>query len=155
METAARGNAAEAAVLSAFVQRGYEVLVPFGGGQPYDLVVELGNSMLRVQCKRAWLAGGCLVFNSRGTDHGRGRRSYRGLADIFGVYFDDTETVYLVPIDEVADSKGWLRVEPTRNNQKRRVRLAADFAIDGWTREGLCEVAAKGQATPERELSIT
>jgi hypothetical protein len=149
METAAKGNAAEGAVLNAFIQRGYGVLVPFGGGQPYDLVIELGSALLRVQCKRAWPSGGCLVFNSRGTDHGNGRRSYRGLADIFGVHFPQNDSVYLVPIDEVADSKGWLRVEPARNNQKRGVRFAADFEIDRWTIEGLCEVVAHSRAAPE------
>ena len=154
METAARGNAAEGAVLNAFVQRGFGVLVPFGGGQPYDLVVELGSALLRVQCKRAWPSGGCLVFNSRGTDHGNGRRSYRGLADIFGVYFPRTDGVYLVPIEEVADSKGWLRVEATRNNQKRGVRFAADFEIDRWTIEDLRGVAVQAQAMPELELGI-
>src|SRR5258706_8564870 len=152
MESAARGNAAEAAVLSAFAQRGYGVLVPFGGGHPYDLVVELGTDLLRVQCKRAWPSGGCMLFNSRGTDHGNGRRSYRGLADIFGVYFPKTDGVYLVPIDEVPPSKGWLRVEPPRNNQKRGVRFAADFEIDRWTEGRLREVAAADSSAPELEL---
>ena len=154
METAARGNAAEGAVLNAFVQRGYGVLVPFGGGQPYDLVVELGSALLRVQCKRAWPSGGCLVFNSRGTDHGNGRRSYRGLADIFGVYFPQTDSVYLVPINEVAESKGWLRVEPARNNQKRGVRFASDFEIDRWAIDDLREAAENGRSKPELELGI-
>src|SRR5664279_133369 len=99
METAARGNAAEAAVLCAFAQRGYGVLVPFGGGHPYDLVVELRSRLLRVQCKRAWPSGGCMLFNARGTDDGSGRRSYRGLADIFAVFFPPTERVYLVPVN--------------------------------------------------------
>jgi hypothetical protein len=131
-----------------------ECWCPSGGGQPYDLVVELGSALLRVQCKRAWPSGGCLVFNSRGTDHGNGRRSYRGLADIFGVYFPRTDGVYLVPIEEVADSKGWLRVEPTHNNQKRGVRFAADFEIDRWTIEDLRGVAVQAQAMPELELGI-
>jgi hypothetical protein len=94
------------------------------------------------------------VFNSRGTDHGNGCRSYRGLADIFGVYFPQTDGVYLVPIEEVADSKGWLRVEPTRNNQKRGVRFAADFEIDRWTIEDLRRVAVQAQAMPELEVGI-
>jgi hypothetical protein len=133
METAARGNAAEAAVLTALVKRGWHVLVPFGGGQPYDLVFEIPEAFLRVQCKRAWKEGGCLLFNSRGTDHGNGRRSYRGLADIFGVSSPMTGDVYLVPIDDVAESRGWLRVEPARNHQKRGIRFAADYVIDRWT----------------------
>jgi PD-(D/E)XK endonuclease len=154
METATRGNAAEAAVLCAFAQRGYSVLVPFGDGHPYDLVVELGTDLLRVQCKRAWPSRGCMLFNSRGTDHGNGRRSYRGLADIFGVYFPLTEAVYLVPIDAVPPSKGWLRIEPARNNQKRGVRFAADFEIDQWTEAKLRDLAAVRSASPELEPSI-
>jgi hypothetical protein len=70
------------------------------------------------------------------------------LADIFGVYFPPNDTVYLVPIDDVASSKGWLRLEPTRNNQKRKVRLAADYEIDRWTIRALCEVAEEATAAP-------
>jgi hypothetical protein len=41
-----------------FVSRGFDVLMPFGGGQSYDLAVDLGGShFLRIQCKTAWLVG--------------------------------------------------------------------------------------------------
>jgi hypothetical protein len=129
-------------VLSALIQRDFHVLVPFGDGHPYDLVIDLqGSGFLRVQCKTAWPQRGCLVFNSRSTDHGRGPQSYRGLADIFGVYFPPNRAVYLVPVGGVADFKGRLRLEPPLNNQRRRVRLAADFEIDLWTPEALHDVA--------------
>lgn len=130
-------------------------MVPFGGGQPYDLVVDLCEPvMLRVQCKRAWPSGGCLIFNARGTDHGRGPRSYDGLADIFGVYFPPTDSVYLVPVADVTSNKGWLRLEPTRNNQKQGVRLAVDYAFERWTPSRLREVASSGRTVPSRELVI-
>jgi len=61
MRSATRGNAAEAAILAALVRRGHEVLLPFGSGQPYDLVVDLQGAFLRVQCKRAWRRGGCMI----------------------------------------------------------------------------------------------
>ena len=124
-------------VLNALVRRGLDVSVPFGSGQPYDLVVDLGGAFLRVQCKRAWPVGGCLVFNCRSTDHGRGPQSYRGLADIFGIYFPPARSVFLVPIDGVAEFEGRLRLEEPRNNQRRGVRFAADYAIDRWSREDL------------------
>jgi hypothetical protein len=154
MGTAERGNAAEAAVLAAFAQRGFHVLIPFGDGQPYDLVVELETSMLRVQCKRAWPSKGCLLFNSHSTDHGQGRRSYRGLADIFGVYFPPNKEVYLVPVHEINAVKGWLRLEPTRNNQRRGVRFAADYQIDRWTFDGLRQVVTGANRITDLELSI-
>jgi hypothetical protein len=141
MPGATSGNAAEAVVLSALVRRDFHVLVPFGEGHPYDLVVHLGGAeFLRVQCKTAWPSRGCLLFNSRSTDHGRGPQSYLGLADIFGIYFPPNRSVYLVPIDAVADFEGRLRLEPPLNNQKRRVRLAADFEIDRWTAQSLREL---------------
>jgi hypothetical protein len=98
METIAKGNAAEAAVLNEFVKRDFSVLVPFGGGSPFDLGVDLGMAILRVQCKSARRSKGCLIFNSCRTDHGRGRLPYAGLADVFGVYSPDTGLVYLVPV---------------------------------------------------------
>jgi hypothetical protein len=65
MKTATRGNAAEARILAEFVRRGFNVLTPFGGDQPYDLAVDLGDpSFLRVECKTAWMVSrGCLAFN--------------------------------------------------------------------------------------------
>jgi hypothetical protein len=138
MHTASLGNATEAAVLRAFVDRDLQVLVPFGGGHPVDLVVSLGPTIfLRVQCKTARRRKGCLPFNSRTTDHGKGRLPYDGLADVFGVYSPTTDRVYLVPVAEATTFCFSLRLEPTLNNQRLRVRWAADYEIDQWTTPAL------------------
>lgn len=146
MLSAARGNAAEAAILAALIEHGYYVLLPFGDGQPYDLAVDLGDSLLRVQCKRAWRRGGCMIFNSRSTDHGRGPQSYEGRADAFGVYFPPADKVHIVPLDEVGMGKACLRLEPTRNNQRRGIRMAVDFEIDRWTPERLAALVPAATA---------
>jgi hypothetical protein len=132
MKTATKGNIAEAAVLHALVSRDLHVLTPFGSGHPYDLVVEAEGCFVRVQVKTGWPLGGCVVFNSHSTDHGQGRGSYHGLADVFGVYFPPTGAVYIVPVTAVTATEGRLRLEPTKNNQKRRVRLAVDYEIARW-----------------------
>jgi hypothetical protein len=144
---------AEAALLNAFVERGLCVLVPFGEGQPYDLVVHLPtNDFLRVQCKTARAIEGCLEFNSRTTDHGRGRLLYLGLADMFGVYFTPTQAVYLVPVSDISTFFVRLRLTPTLNNQRRGVRLAADYEFDRWTVEALGDVARASMLSPEAQL---
>ncbi len=149
MARAGSGNTGEAMVLAALVRRGFDVLVPFGEGLAYDLAVDLeGKCFLRIQCKTAWPQRGCLVFNSRTTDHGRGRQSYRGLADIFGVYFPPSGSVYLVPIDAVAEFAGRLRLKPTLNNQIKGVRFAVEFEIDRWSMDSLREITA---ATARKE----
>jgi hypothetical protein len=142
-------------VLAALVRRGFQVLVPFGEGQPYDLVVHLGKrKFLRVQCKTAWPRQGCIIFNCRSTDHGRGPQSYVGLADIFGVYFPPNQAVYLVPIDAVAQFEGRLRLEPTLNNQRRKIRQAMDFEIDRWTVDSLRAVVRPDVPRDEPALSV-
>jgi hypothetical protein len=124
--------------LAEFVIRGFDVLTPFGGGQPYDLVVDVDGRFLRIQCKTAWLVGrGCLAFHCRSTDHGRGRISYAGLADLFAVHLPPRDAIYLVPIDTVPGRIGRLRLEPTKNNQRRGVRFAENYAIGRWTVEKL------------------
>ena len=83
-----------------------------------------------------------------------GPQSYVGVADIFGVYFPPTKSVYLVPIQAVANTIGILRFEPTRNNQKRRVRLAADYEIDQWSANSLREIADEASCVTEVPVSV-
>lgn len=84
-----------------------------------------------------WAANGCIAFNCRTTDHGRGRQSYLGLADLFGIYFPPNRGAYLVPVAAMPGFKGRLRLGPTRNNQRKGVRFAANFEIDRWSHRDL------------------
>lgn len=122
------------------------MLLPFGQGQAYDLVVDLGSAFLRVQCKMAWARGACLVFNTHATDHGRGVAAYHGLADVFGVHAPSSDETYLVPVAEMSKWEGRLRLAPTRNNQRRGIRLATDYEIGRWTHDRLRAVAAMPSA---------
>ena len=153
MTTARKGNTTEAAVLNALVERDFAVLVPFGEGHPYDLVVHAeADCFLRVQCKTARVQNGCLRFNSRSTDHGRGPGSYVGLADIFGVYCPATGWVCLVPVGDVPRFEVLLRLEPARNNQRRGVRFAADYEIDRWSVESLRTLVSRSRTASELAL---
>jgi hypothetical protein len=137
-----RGDITEAVVLAALVKLGLDVLVPFRQDGPYDLVVHLPDRFVRVQCKAGRERGGCVVFNSAGTDHGRGRLNYRGRADVFGVYCPELDQVFIVPVEDAAGFATSLRLRPSRNNQRRRVRDATDFAPDVWLRRELSASAA-------------
>jgi PD-(D/E)XK endonuclease len=155
VKTATKGNGAEAMIMAALVARGFNVLVPWGGGQPYDLGVDLGGSdLLKIQCKTGWPEKNCITFNTRSTDHGQGRRSYVGLAHIFGVYFPPLKSLYLVPLDAVGNFRAYLRLKPARNNQKRKINFASDFEIERWNIESLREVQEEASLTPEPELNF-
>jgi hypothetical protein len=154
MTTALKGNTTEAVVLTSLVECDFAVLLPFGEGHPYDLVVHVeAERFLRVQCKTARVRNGCLRFNSRSTDHGHGPGSYVGLADIFGVYSPEKRSVYLVPVADVPRYVVFLRLDPTRNNQQRGIRMAAEYEIDRWTPKRLAAVAGPGQP-PVADLEL-
>jgi PD-(D/E)XK endonuclease len=132
MDTIRRGNAAEAAVLNAMVRADFHVFTPFGEGAPYDLLVDTNSELIRVQVKCARLKGECLLFNSCSTDHGQGRLSYDGRADVFGIYSPQIDRVYVIPVQDCPRFQTSLRLVPTRNSQSKGVRYAGDHAVESW-----------------------
>lgn len=108
--------------------------IPFGDNQRYDLILEDGDKLLKVQCKMGRLINGVISFmvssNRRKTkEHGWGWVSYQGQIDLFGVYCPQVEASYLVPIEDVKNSSAYLRLEPPRNNQVKGIRWAATYQL--------------------------
>ena len=134
-EAARIGLAAHTAVLHKLVSRGLEVLQPLGDYLRYDLAYYLEETaeLVRIQCKagRYDSVRGCIFFKNYNTTGGRGqKRGYVGDAEYFGVYCAELNKIYLVPID-IAAYKGevHLRINPSRNNQMKRVIWASDYEI--------------------------
>jgi hypothetical protein len=126
------GQRTEAAIVSELVRRGYSVLLPFGVNQRYDLVVDLGERLLRVQCKTGRRRGGCIEFSTvsvRTNTRGWSIRSYVGEADLFLVYWPENRRIYAVPVEEAQGSRFFLRVDPPANGQRRRIRFASDYEL--------------------------
>ncbi len=57
-------------------------------------------------------------------------RDYVGDVDHFAVYCPDTRGVHVVPCDETTRTQVTLRLEPAANGQNRRIRWAADYALE-------------------------
>ena len=128
-DTSSIGNKSEAIVLAALVHAGYWPLLPFGGGHPYDIGLDVGHKLLRVQVKTGRLAKGAVVFPTAIMCRNHVYRSYRGDVDYFGVYCRATGQVYFVPITDVPDRAANLRVDPPRNGQTHGLRWAKDYVI--------------------------
>ena len=108
---------------------GKTVLVPFGDGQRYDLAIDEGGTLVRVQCKTGWRSGTTLRFQVSSLARSGKRTDYRGSADIFGVWSPELDKVYLVPVEDCPTRAAWLRLEPTRNNQRDKIRWARDYEV--------------------------
>ncbi len=132
MNPKAKGEVSQGQILAALLRKGEIVLTPFGDNQRYDLVVERDGAFIRVQCKTGRVKRkGQILFDtcSSYVHRGRGKRDYRGEADIFAVYCPDTDCCYWVPVNECGTSTGCLRLEAPKNGQQANIRWAKDFEL--------------------------
>jgi len=126
------GRRAEAAILAQLVQRGYRVLLPFGVNQRYDLVLESDGKFLKAQCKTGRLRRGAIEFRVVSTQSNMSRTRSQGYADqvdLFMVYCPELKKTYVVPVADVPWARMYLRVDPPRNRQGKRVRWAKDYEL--------------------------
>ena len=125
------GAASELEVFAALDRSGYAVSVPFGRARRYDCVIERDGSFRRVQIKTGYHDGGGAVrWECRSNRfYDSCSRAYRGDADLFAVWVPETRECFLVPVEECGRCVAALRVDPPRNGQRRRIRLAAHYRL--------------------------
>jgi hypothetical protein len=129
------GERSTLAAILALRTAGYSVLLPFGENTRYDLVIDDGVRLSRVQCKTGRLRQGAVRFAACSCygHHLRpqnARRDYHGEVDYFAVHCPDTGAVYLIPIEDLpVKVQAALRIERPRNNQRMGIRAAAPYEI--------------------------
>jgi hypothetical protein len=131
LTTNEKGLLAEAAVIRASIELGVVVLQPIGD-QRYDLVLDLGCRMLRIQCKWATRIGDTISIRPRTCRRGKDgliHRQYQpGEIDAVAAYCAATDTSYLLPSElSVGRGEVRLRLEPARNNQAIGINWGRDF----------------------------
>ena len=95
MDTNQVGDVSLAAVLTALCKAGKVVLLPWGAGQRYDLVIDEKGNFSRVQVKTGRLARDGTAVTFRTANYVKGRfKHYQGEIELFGVYCPETERVY-------------------------------------------------------------
>jgi hypothetical protein len=108
-----RGDETEACVLQELIARGYSVSVPFGDNDKYDLVLDGGGELYRIQCKTAWSnKPETIRFNTHSQTTREGsyhEETYEEEIDAFIVRYPAEGTLYWVDIDEATEQKMELR----------------------------------------------
>ncbi len=130
--TKAIGDLSELEVAIALARAGYIVSKPLGDSHRYDLVIDDGEILARVQVKTGRLTSGSIRVACCSTHAHRGgpkTRSYRGQIDYIGVFCPQTGDSYLVPETEIVDTYMHLRVAPTVNRQDRHIRWASRYKL--------------------------
>ena len=147
-----KGNVAEAAVAFHAARLGLQAFRPLQEHGRYDLVLEVGACLLRVQCKWAALCGDVVRIYIAGrqlTPRGYvGRLYVEDEIDAVAAYCADLDRCYLLPVALVAGkSMVHLRVSAAKNGQRAAVHWATDYEFPGAVahlverRHGMAEVA--------------
>jgi hypothetical protein len=129
------GDRSQLAIMLALRRAGFGLLVPFGENTRYDLVIDDGTNLSRVQCKTGRLRRGAVVWSvcssyAHQPNPKAKRRDYRSDVDFFAVYCSDSGLVYLVPISDVPlKRQARLRIDPPRNGQRRFIRFGAQYEV--------------------------
>lgn len=131
--TQVKGNLVELQCIMKFMSMGFECSTPYGNQAKYDILVDTGEEILRIQCKKSRWADNkkSIVFNtcSQTTNTQKTiRHSYTSeQIDYFATCWEDE--VYLIPVDECSSSKS-LRITPKTEKTPSSVNMAEDYLVE-------------------------
>lgn len=126
-----RGEMAEAAFLAVAAALGLRVAKPWGESSRYDLIVDTGRNLLRVQVKSAHKAGeyGGYTFHA----HGNSTRVYGAdEIDVLAAYVVPVGAWYLFPVEEFRKYKA-MKLFP----ESRRRRSKFEKFREAWWLVGM------------------
>ena len=134
-----KGAIAEAKIAAAAVELGISILRPINEHARYDLGFDVGDKILRVQCKWGRLDddGAVVQVQLQGSwlspTAGYVRSSYSAEEiDLVAVYCHPLDRCYLLPIALVAGRRAiFLRLTPPQNGQRACINLADEFEFSG------------------------
>ncbi len=138
LSTNQKGGIAETAITAAATKLDVPVLRPAVEHGRYDLAFEIGERILRVQCKWGALSDdGAVIKVSVQSNYltaaGYVRASYSAdEIDLVAVYCGELDRCYLLPSQLACDrTMVFLRLTPPKNGQRACINLASDFEFDG------------------------
>lgn len=119
------GDVAELLAAAKYIEKGYVVSRPLTDHARYDLLIDDGNNILKVQVKARSMKNGSVAVQKYTSN-----KAYEdGDFDILVVYCIDTGEIAALNWDELLTSDTILRIDPPKNNQLKNVRFFKDFYI--------------------------
>jgi hypothetical protein len=170
LTTDQKGIVAEMKIAAVTLAAGVGVAKPMGP-ERYDLIFDLGPTLIRVQCKWAVRLGDVVVIRSRRVRRGPEgliRRKYLpGEIDAIVGYCAETEGCYYLPTElSVERAAVQLRLAPTKNSQALGIKWARDFELGatlaklqgpiaqlGERRDGIAKAAGSSPAGSTSEAA--
>lgn len=133
--TTMTGDLAEMMVATELIRRGYFVSKPLTNGAPYDLLVDSGNGVKKIQVKSAnTTLTGAIRIRLRSSKYHRGRTSvsYEGLVDFVIGVDCTTGDIFVVSSDYLSMAEVNIRTKPSKNGQVAKTRNHEEHALDSF-----------------------
>lgn len=137
MNTKKIGNLTELQCITYLYGLGYSISIPFGNSDKYDFIIDIDDTLYKVQCKHATEYPDStgeveyIKFKATWQSHntsGYSRKKYKANEiDFFATYYKDR--CYLIPINECSFEKR-LRLKETRNGQSEGVSYLSDYLAE-------------------------
>jgi prevent-host-death family protein len=130
-----KGNVAELAIATEAARLGLSVLKPLTEHERYDLVLGVGERLLRVQCKWGSCKSDVICVRVSSSYHSPTRGYVKSTydeseIDALAVYCGDLDRCYLLPVSMVAGHQLLhLRTTAPRNNQRAAINYAAEYEL--------------------------
>ena len=140
------GNIGEAVAVAEFTKRKIPVLIPFGQNLPYDLVIDFGGKLRKVQCKTANEVkddGSVMRFYIYRTNGftGEHKKYQKDEVDLFFIYCVENGFMGLARRDKQPGSEIRVRMSPPKNNVKKGVHMYYEYNIDNVLQQLLEDAA--------------
>lgn len=129
-QTKKKGDLGEVIILADIMKKGYKAAMPIGEDWRYDLIVERRGKLERVQCKYTESDGKRIKVRCKSSNNWSTVSYTSSNIDWLAVYDKTSDSCFYIPSELLGENgrrEIYLRLKPTKNNQKKNVRLAEDY----------------------------
>ena len=149
MDTKQKGDIAEQAVVLFALKQGWGVLKPVGDRLPYDLVFDIGGSLIKIQVKSAWfdVKRNNYVVDTRRTKTNRRqmlRENYKlEDFDFAVILIEDLDVFYVMPCEVFINYGSEVHLVEADKRQRKPKSAAFRNAWDLILQRAVSEVISK------------
>jgi hypothetical protein len=123
-----KGDLAELKAATAFAELGYFVSIPLTDNAPYDLIVDTGEKLIKVQVKSRSIRKSVVMIENFTSSTNYSRAYEKGDFDLLVVYCIDNGRMAFLPWSEVEGGiVTTLRFDPPKNSQLKGVKFFSEY----------------------------
>ena len=127
-----KGNLTELQCITAFIEQGCGISIPYGDNSKYDFIADFQGSLYKIQVKTSsYKDKNAIQFSCRSTHVNckgvKNERYSKNEIDFFATYWNGQ--CYLVPVEECSVTKT-LRFAPPLSGQQKGICFAENYELE-------------------------